>query len=161
MHGFDEFFGNLYHLNAEEEPEDVDYPNAEGLSRVQEEVRAARRAALLGRRQGRPEDREHRPAHQEAHGDRATTSSSPRPRSSSRQPTDAGKPFFVWFNTTHMHFRTHAKPESKGQSGRWQSEYHDVMIDHDKHIGEMLDFLDELGIADNTFVSTAPTTART
>jgi arylsulfatase A-like enzyme len=63
-----------------------------------------------------------------------------------------GKPFFVWFNTTHMHFRTHAKPESLGQSGRWQSEYHDVMIDHDKHIGEMLHLLDELKITDNTIV---------
>ena len=58
----------------------------------------------------------------------------------------------MWFNTSHMHFRTHVKPESRGQSGRWQSEYHDVMIDHDKCIGEMLDFLDKLGIADNTFV---------
>jgi arylsulfatase A-like enzyme len=51
-----------------------------------------------------------------------------------------------------MHFRTHAKPESLGQSGRWQSEYHDVMIDHDKAIGVLLNLLDELGIADNTIV---------
>ena len=51
-----------------------------------------------------------------------------------------------------MHFRTHAKPESLGQSGRWQSEYHDVMIDHDKYVGDMLKQLDELGIADNTIV---------
>jgi arylsulfatase len=58
----------------------------------------------------------------------------------------------MWFNTTHMHFRTHAKDESLGQSGRWQSEYHDVMIDHDGNIGEMLDLLDELGIADDTIV---------
>jgi len=65
---------------------------------------------------------------------------------------DAGEPFFVWFNTSHMHAWTHVKPESRGQSGRWQSEYHDVMIDHDKCIGEMLDFLDKLGIADDTFV---------
>ena len=65
---------------------------------------------------------------------------------------NAGTPFFVWFNTTHMHFRTHAKPSSIGQSGRWQSEYHDAMIDHDKHVGEMLNLLDELKIADNTFV---------
>jgi arylsulfatase A-like enzyme len=64
----------------------------------------------------------------------------------------AGEPFFVWFNTSHMHAWTHPKPESRGQSGRWQSEYHDVMIDHDKHIGEMLDFIDKLGIADDTFV---------
>jgi arylsulfatase len=51
-----------------------------------------------------------------------------------------------------MHFRTHPKPSSRGQAGRWQSEYHDVMIDHDKHVGALLDLLDELGIADNTFV---------
>ena len=65
---------------------------------------------------------------------------------------DAGKPFFVWLNTTHMHVFTHTKPESIGQAGRWQSPYHDTMIDHDKNVGEMLDYLDELGIADNTFV---------
>jgi arylsulfatase len=64
----------------------------------------------------------------------------------------AGKPFFVWVNTTHMHFRTHTKPESLGQSGRWQSPYHDTMIDHDKNVGEILKALDDLGIANNTFV---------
>ena len=73
----------------------------------------------------------------------------------------AGKPFFVWFNSTHMHFRTHPKPESMGQSGQWQSEYHDVMIDHDKHVGRSWQQLDELGIADNTIVMLqAPTTGR-
>ena len=51
-----------------------------------------------------------------------------------------------------MHLFTHTKPESLGQAGRWQSPYHDTMIDHDKNVGEMLDCLDELGIADNTFV---------
>jgi arylsulfatase len=55
-------------------------------------------------------------------------------------------------NTTHMHFRTHPKPESIGQAGRWQSEYHDTMIDHDKLVGLLLDQLDELGIADDTIV---------
>ena len=64
----------------------------------------------------------------------------------------AGTPFFVWFNTTHMHFRTHPKPESIGQAGRWQSTYHDTMIDHDKVVGALLDKLDELGIADDTIV---------
>ena len=54
-------------------------------------------------------------------------------------------PFFVWFNTTHMHLRTHPKPESMGQAGRWQSPYHDTMIDHDKIVGALLDKLDELG----------------
>jgi arylsulfatase len=65
---------------------------------------------------------------------------------------EASTPFFVWLNTTHMHVFTHTKPESLGQAGRWQSPYHDTMIDHDKNVGEMLDLLDELGIADNTFV---------
>ncbi|MNK90507.1 Sulfatase [compost metagenome] len=65
---------------------------------------------------------------------------------------EADKPFFVWLNTTHMHLFTHAKPESLGQAGRWQSPYHDTMIDHDKLVGEMLKLLDELGIAENTFV---------
>ena len=58
----------------------------------------------------------------------------------------------MWFNSTHMHFRTHAKPESKGQSGRWQSEYHDTMIDHDKLVGELLGLVDELGVSEDTIV---------
>src|SRR5262245_36824641 len=69
------------------------------------------------------------------------------------QKTNAkGQPFFVWLNTTHMHLYTHTKKTSLRQAGRWQSPYHDTMIDHDKHVGRMLDLLDELGIADNTFV---------
>src|SRR5690606_16533810 len=61
-------------------------------------------------------------------------------------------PFFCWVNTTHMHLRTHTKPESIGQAGRWQSPYHDTMIDHDRNVGQILDLLDELGIAEDTFV---------
>ena len=63
-----------------------------------------------------------------------------------------GAPIFLWVNTTHMHFRTHTKPESRGQAGRWQSEYHDTMIDHDRHVGRVLDTLDALGLADDTIV---------
>jgi arylsulfatase len=63
-----------------------------------------------------------------------------------------GKPWFCWLNTTHMHFITHTKPNSLGQAGRWQSPYHDTMVDHDKSVGEVLDLLDELGIANDTFV---------
>ncbi|HTK73712.1 MAG TPA: sulfatase-like hydrolase/transferase, partial [Gemmataceae bacterium] len=63
-----------------------------------------------------------------------------------------GAPWFVWFNTTHMHLRTHPKPESVGQAGRWQSPYHDTMIDHDKLVGALLDKLDDLQIADDTIV---------
>ena len=65
---------------------------------------------------------------------------------------EADTPFFVWMNMTHMHFRTHTKPESLGQSGRWQSPYHDTMIDHDRHVGTLLDLVDELGIAEDTIV---------
>jgi arylsulfatase A-like enzyme len=64
----------------------------------------------------------------------------------------AGKPWFCWVNTTHMHLITHTKPSSLGQAGRWQSPYHDTMIDHDKNVGELLDLLDELGIANDTVV---------
>ncbi len=62
------------------------------------------------------------------------------------------KPFFCWLNTTHMHFRTHTKRRSLGQAGRWQSPYHDTMIDHDNVVGAVLDKLDELGLADDTIV---------
>ena len=65
---------------------------------------------------------------------------------------EAGIPFFVWMNFTHMHVRTHTKPESIGQAGHWQSPYHDTMIDHDGNVGQMLDALDELGITDDTIV---------
>jgi arylsulfatase len=64
----------------------------------------------------------------------------------------AGKPFFLWVCFTHMHMRTHVKPESLGQSGRWQSPYHDAMIDHDKNVGSVLKKLDDLGIAGGTIV---------
>src|SRR5689334_4144721 len=64
----------------------------------------------------------------------------------------ADTPFFVWLNTTHMHFRTHVKDGSIGKAGRWQSEYHDTMVDHDELVGSVLDFLDEHGLAENTLV---------
>jgi arylsulfatase len=69
-----------------------------------------------------------------------------------RENAEQDSPFFVWFNATHMHFRTHTKAESLGQAGRWQSPYHDTMIDHDGNVGELLDLLDELGLTENTIV---------
>ena len=69
-----------------------------------------------------------------------------------RRQHTAGKPIFAWVNFTHMHFRTHPKPASVGQSGRLQSPYHDTMIDHDRNVGQVLKVLDDLGIADDTFV---------
>jgi len=65
---------------------------------------------------------------------------------------EAGQPFFVWWNATRMHFRTHVKAEHKGLSGKSGDEYHDGMVEHDMHVGELLKLLDELGIADNTIV---------
>ena len=73
------------------------------------------------------------------------------PRTSSSA-DKADKPFFVWLNTTHMHMFTHTKKESLGQAGRWQSPYHDTMIDHDKNVGQMLDLLDKMGLAEDTIV---------
>jgi len=69
-----------------------------------------------------------------------------------RRQQSADTPFFVWFNSTHMHFRTHPKPESIGQAGRWQSEYHDTMIDHDRTVGRLLNVLDELDLTGDTIV---------
>jgi arylsulfatase len=151
MHGFDEFFGNLYHLNAEEEPELRDYPPAEDFPDFRKNY--GPRGVLH--------------CHADGNGGQRIEDTGPLTKKRMETVDDEtleaaaafidqahadGKPFFVWFNTTHMHFRTHAKPESMGQSGRWQSEYHDAMIDHDKHVGQMLDKLDQLGIAEDTIV---------
>jgi arylsulfatase A-like enzyme len=150
-HGFDEFYGSLYHLNAEEEPELRDYPseadfpgfrkkfgprgiihswaNADGTQKV-EEV-----GPLTKKRMETVDDEfaEMGAAFLE-------------------KQVKAGKPVFLWVNFTHMHFRTHAKPASIGQSGRWMSEYDDAMIDHDKNVGTVLDMIKKLGIEDNTIV---------
>ena len=146
-HGFDEFFGNLYHLNAEEEPEHRDYPPEEDFPDFAENF--GPRGVIHSYADGRIEDTG--PLTKE----RMKTIDDeliPHAKRFIQDAHDAGIPFFVWFNTTHMHCFTHSKDESTGQAGRWQSAYHDVMIDHDGNIGEMLDFLDELGITDDTIV---------
>ncbi len=147
-HGFDEFFGNLYHLNAEEEPENEDYPG----DRIMADGRTFR----------------------EAFGPRGVISSSADgsiddtgPLTKKRMETvddetiagaidfikranEQGKPFYVWWNGTRMHFRTHVKDELRGISG--QDEYSDGMVEHDMHVGQLLDLIDELGLTDNTIV---------
>ncbi len=150
-HGFDEFFGNLYHLNAEEEPELADYPPADEFPNFRK--RFGPRGVI----------------HSWANGDGTQRIEDTGPLTKQRMQTiddevydhavdfigrqaDAGTPFFVWFNTTHMHLRTHAKPETLGRAGRWQSPYHDVMVEHDELVGKLLDTLDELGLADDTIV---------
>jgi arylsulfatase len=146
-HGFDEFFGNLYHLNAEEEPELPDYPSAEDFPNFRE--RFGPRGVIHSWADGRIEDtgpltKKRMETVDEEFRDAAVDFI--------ERQHQAGTPFFVWFNTTHMHLRTHPKPESVGQAGRWQSPYHDTMIDHDKVVGALLDKLDELGIAEDTIV---------
>jgi arylsulfatase A-like enzyme len=147
-HGFDEFYGNLYHLNAEEEPELPDYPKdpefkkkygprgvIHSFAPENGEQKIIDTGALTKKRMETIDDDV---------AARATEFIEIQHK--------AGKPVFVWVNFTHMHFRTHVKPESVGQSGRWQSEYHDAMIDHDKNVGTVLKKLDDLGISENTIV---------
>ncbi|WP_413991109.1 arylsulfatase [Labrys okinawensis] len=141
-HGFDEFFGNLYHLNAEEEPEGYFYPkdpqfrkqygprgvlhtyadgriedtgplNTKRMETIDEEFLAAAKDFV---------DRQHK----------------------------ADKPFFMWFNTTRMHIFTHLKPDSLGKTGKGIEA--DGMVEHDGHVGQLLKQLDDLGLADNTIV---------
>lgn len=159
-HGFDEFYGNLYHLNAEEEPEMEDYPDIPGFKE-----KFAPRGVLKSWATDE-DDPTDMPRWGKVGKQRIEDTG---PLNKKRMETcdddfvahaidfikrqeAAGKPWFVWLNTTHMHLYTHPKPGSKGQAGRWQSDYHDTMIDHDRNVGQMLDFLDEAGLADKTFV---------
>jgi arylsulfatase A-like enzyme len=146
MHGFDEFFGSLYHLNAEEEPENLDYPkNPEFLKKF------GPRGVL----------------HTWADGNGGQRIENTGPLTKKRMETvddetvaaakdfitrqvKAGKPFFTWWNGTRMHFRTHVKAEHRGLSG--QDEYSDGMVEHDMHVGELLKLVDELGIGNDTIV---------
>jgi arylsulfatase A-like enzyme len=160
VHGFDEFYGNLYHLNAEEEPELPDYPKDPAFK-----AKYGPRG-VLDCKASDVDDPTVDPRFGKV-GKQVCTDTGPLTKARMvtidddianravdfiTREAEAGKPFFVWVNFTHMHFRTHTKPESIGQSGRWQSTYHDTMIDHDKNVGEILDALGKLGIADNTFV---------
>ena len=151
MHGFDEFFGNLYHLNAEEEPELRDYPKASDYPNFKKNYGPRGVLHCWADGKGGQKIENTGPLTKERMKTIDDETGAAAKDFMNRAQKD-DKPFFIWFNTTHMHFRTHAKPESLGQAGRWQSEYHDVMIDHDKAVGDILDHLDKLGIADDTLV---------
>ena len=159
-HGFDEFFGNLYHLNAEEEPEMTDYPKDPRFHEA-----FAPRGVIHSWATDTDDATEHerwgRVGKQRIEDTGPLTKKrmetvddefAAAAKDFMKRAANDDQPFFLWLNTTHMHLFTHPKPESKGQAGRWQSDYHDTMVDHDKLIGEVLAFLDELGIADDTFV---------
>ncbi len=141
-HGFDEFLGNLYHLNAEEEPETYFYPKDPAFHK-----RFAPRGVIHSYADGKIED--------------TGPLSRKRMETVDQEFTDAtlkfidkshrdGKPFFVWFNATRMHVWTRLAPKWEGASG--YGLYADGLMEHDHHVGQLLDKLDELGIADNTIV---------
>jgi len=152
MHGFDEFLGTLYHLNAEEEPENEDYPGdmilkngktfaeqfaPRGILHTWADGKGGQRIEVVG-----PLTMKRMETIDDETSDRAIAFI--------KEQQAAGKPWFVWWNGTRMHFRTHVKEELRGQSG--QDEYSDGMVEHDMHIGKFLALLDELGIADDTLV---------
>jgi arylsulfatase A-like enzyme len=163
VHGFDEFFGALYHLNASEEPELPDFPKAPDYpnflanygprnvldckAMTVDDATVDPRFGKVGK-QTIKDDGPLTKKRMETFDDEIAN----RAVEFIKRENAAGRPVFVWVNFTHMHFRTHTKPESLGQSGHWQSPYHDTMIDHDKNVGTVLRALDDLGIADNTIV---------
>ncbi|RFZ10262.1 Arylsulfatase precursor [Mycobacterium marinum] len=164
VHGFDEFFGNLYHLNAEEEPELPDYPKSDRFPVLAElnRPRGVLRCWATDEVSDEPDDPKYGPVGRQRIEDTGPLTKK-RMETIDDETTDAcldfmkrqvaaDTPFFVWMNMTHMHLRTHTKPESVGQAGVWQSPYHDTMIDHDGHVGRILDAVDELGIAEDTIV---------
>jgi arylsulfatase A-like enzyme len=146
MHGFDEFFGNLYHLNAEEEPELPDYPKDPSFKK-----RFGPRGVLHCWADGKGGQKiEDTGAltkkRMETIDDEVTAGALAFIDKAHKE----DKPFFLWYNTSAMHFRTHPAEKHVGKSG--QGFYNDVMVAHDENIGRMLDKLDELGITEDTIV---------
>ncbi len=141
-HGFDEFFGNLYHLNAEEEPENEDYPKNPEFRK-----KFGPRGVIKSFAGGKIEDTGPLTRKRMESVDDETVAAA---IDFIERQHKAGSPFFCWWNGTRMHFRTHVKKERRGLSG--QDEYSDGMVEHDMHVGLLLDTIDKLGIADNTIV---------
>ena len=145
-HGFDEFFGNLYHLNAEEEPENEDYPKNPEFRK-----KFGPRGVIhsWAKEDGTQKIEDTGPLtkkRMETVDDETLEGAIKFIKKAVKDDT----PFFVWWNGTRMHFRTHVKDELRGISG--QDEYSDGMVEHDMHVGKLLDLVDELDITDNTIV---------
>ena len=158
VHGFDEFFGNLYHLNAEEEPELPDYPK-DPKFKAQFGPRGVLHCVATDKDDPTDEPRWGRVGRQKVTDTGPLTKK--RMETIDEEITakaiewmdkqaKANQPFFLWYNSTAMHFRTHLAEKNRGKSG--QDDYSDRMVVHDEQVGQLLKKLDELGIADNTFV---------
>jgi arylsulfatase len=145
-HGFDEFFGNLYHLNAEEEPENVDYPKDPAFRKKFGPRGVIHSWALPGGGQKIDDTGPLTKKRMETIDDETSAAAID---FMGRQ-VKASKPFFVWMNTTRMHFRTHVPPAYQGRSGI--NFYADGMLQHDDDVGKFLKALDDLGIAGNTIL---------
>lgn len=145
MHGFDEFLGNLYHLNAEEEPENEDYPQDPEFSE-QFGPRGVIKATADGN--GGQTIVDTGPLTRKRMQDIDYETLAAAKDFITRKVGD-DQPFFAWWNATRMHFRTHVRPDRRHQGN---DEYTDGMIEHDSHVGELLELLDELDISDNTIV---------
>jgi arylsulfatase A-like enzyme len=141
-HGFDEFFGNLYHLNAEEEPENSDYPKNPAFKQ-----KFGPRGVIHSYAGGKIEDTGPLTVKRmETIDDEFTDAAI----AWMDKQAKTGKPFFCYYNSTRMHIFTHLKPESVGKTGLGIEA--DGMVEHDAHVGQLLRKLDDLGVADNTIV---------
>ncbi len=144
-HGFDEFFGNLYHLNAEEEPEHPTFPKPGSDPLFKQKPRGVLKSSADGKVQDTgPLTKKRMETIDDETSDAAVDFMQRQAR--------ADRPFFCWFNATRMHLFTHIRPSMLGQSGMPGNEYADGMIEHDGHVGKLLKTLDDLAIATNTIV---------